>query len=109
MLSLLAWAHLILYGEEATKKAQREGEEAVASYERQLKGETVEEVPKKIKKPKAKIIKSDRCESNVVKDIQRLSGINGDMKHGNVKKVSKCLLFRPMHDVILHIIKCFLL
>jgi outer membrane biosynthesis protein TonB len=30
---LSAWAHLILYGEEATKKAQQEGEEAAAAWE----------------------------------------------------------------------------
>ncbi len=34
---LLAWAHLILYGEEATKKAEKEGEEAVAIWEQEQK------------------------------------------------------------------------
>jgi hypothetical protein len=33
--AVYAWAHLILYGEEATKKAQLEGEEAAAAYERE--------------------------------------------------------------------------
>jgi hypothetical protein len=32
-----AWAHLILYGEEATKKAEKEGEEAVTAWEQELK------------------------------------------------------------------------
>ncbi len=32
-----AWAHLILYGEEATKQAQREGEEAAAKFEQRKK------------------------------------------------------------------------
>jgi hypothetical protein len=36
-LNTVAWAHLILYGEEATKKAQEEGEQAVASYEKEQK------------------------------------------------------------------------
>ena len=35
--SLSAWAHLILYGEEATKQAQREGEEAAAKFEQRKK------------------------------------------------------------------------
>ena len=30
--AVYAWAHLILYGEEATKEAQREGEEAAAAF-----------------------------------------------------------------------------
>lgn len=32
-----AWAHLILYGEEATKKAEKEGEDAVAIWEQEQK------------------------------------------------------------------------
>lgn len=32
---LTAWAHLILYGEEATKAAQKEGEEAAAAFEKE--------------------------------------------------------------------------
>jgi len=35
--AIYAWAHLILYGEEATKKAEKEGEEAVAAWEQELK------------------------------------------------------------------------
>ena len=49
--NLKAWAHLILYGEEATKKAQREGEEAVAAHEQEKKdiaeGKIVAQPPKK--------------------------------------------------------------
>lgn len=33
-----AWAHLILYGEEATRQAQKEGEEAAAAYEQEKVG-----------------------------------------------------------------------
>ena len=36
-LFVAAWAHLILYGEEATKQAQREGEEAAAKFEQRKK------------------------------------------------------------------------
>jgi len=35
--AVYAWAHLILYGEEATKEAQREGEEAAAAFAQQEK------------------------------------------------------------------------
>jgi len=35
--AIYAWAHLILYGEEATQKAQKEGEEAVAAWEQEKK------------------------------------------------------------------------
>jgi len=35
--AIYAWAHLILYGEEATRKAQQEGEEAAAAYEQEKK------------------------------------------------------------------------
>ena len=49
--SIVAWAHLILYGEEATKKAQQEGEEAVAAYEQEKKdiaeGKIIAPPPKK--------------------------------------------------------------
>lgn len=32
--AVYAWAHLILYGEEATRKAQKEGEDAVAAFDK---------------------------------------------------------------------------
>ena len=51
-----AWAHLILYGEEATRKAQKEGEEAAAAYEQEKKdiaeGKIVPAPPKPEKKEK---------------------------------------------------------
>ena len=54
----LAWAHLILYGEEATKKAQKEGEEAAAAYEQEKRdiaaGKVVVPPPKPVKKKKKK-------------------------------------------------------
>jgi hypothetical protein len=34
-LSFAAWAHWILYGDEATRQAQQEGEEAAAAYEKE--------------------------------------------------------------------------
>lgn len=57
--AIYAWAHLILYGEEATRKAQKEGEEAAAAYEQEKKdiaeGKILPPPPKpEKKKPKAK-------------------------------------------------------
>ena len=52
--AVYAWAHLILYGEEATRKAQLEGEEAAAAYEREkaamAAGEALPPPPKLEKK-----------------------------------------------------------
>jgi hypothetical protein len=52
-----AWAHLILYGEAATRQAQKEGEEAAAAYEQEkrdiLAGKIIEPPPKPEKKKKA--------------------------------------------------------
>lgn len=54
----LAWAHLILYGEEATRKARLEGEEAAAAYEQEKKdiaaGKVVAPPPKPPKKKRKK-------------------------------------------------------
>jgi len=54
--AIYAWAHLILYGEEATQKAQREGEEAAAAWEQEKKdiadGKIIAPV-KPVKKKKA--------------------------------------------------------
>ena len=35
---ITAWVHLILYGEEATQKAEGEGEDAVAAFEQEMFG-----------------------------------------------------------------------
>ena len=56
---LIAWAHLILYGEEATKQAQKAGEEAAAAYDREKKDIAEGKIPEK--KPKSKS-KSDKGE-----------------------------------------------
>jgi hypothetical protein len=42
--AIYAWAHLILYGEEATRQAQKEGEEAAAAYEQEMKDMAEENV-----------------------------------------------------------------
>ncbi|KAL7534723.1 hypothetical protein ACHAXR_007024, partial [Thalassiosira sp. AJA248-18] len=54
--AVYSWAHLILYGEDETKKAQLEGEEAAAAFEQQQKdiaeGKIPPPSPKPVKKKK---------------------------------------------------------
>jgi hypothetical protein len=52
--SLSAWAHLILYGEEATKQAQKEGEEAAAAYEQEKRDIAAGKLPAAAPKPEKK-------------------------------------------------------
>lgn len=61
--AIYAWAHLILYGEEATKLAQKEGDEAAAAYEQEQRdiaaGKKMPEPPPKSEtKKKTQIRKS---------------------------------------------------
>lgn len=49
-----AWAHLILYGEEATRQAQKEGEEAAAAYEQEKKDIAEGKIPAASTKPEKK-------------------------------------------------------
>ncbi len=49
-----AWAHLILYGEEATRKAQKEGEEAAAAYEQEKRDIAAGKIPAAPPKPEKK-------------------------------------------------------
>lgn len=61
-----AWAHLILYGEEATKQAQKEGEEAAAAYEQEKRdiaaGKIPAPLPKQEKKKRKVTKKKDQKE-----------------------------------------------
>ena len=52
--AIYAWAHLILYGEEATKQAQKEGEEAAAAYEQEKKDIAAGKIPPPKAKPQTK-------------------------------------------------------
>jgi hypothetical protein len=45
-----AWAHLILYGEEATRQAQKEGEEAAAAYEQEQRDIAAGKIPAPVSK-----------------------------------------------------------
>lgn len=51
---MIAWAHLILYGEEATKQAQKEGEEAAAAYEKEKRDMAAGILPPVPPKPEKK-------------------------------------------------------
>lgn len=52
--AIYAWAHLILYGEEATRKAQREGEEAAEAYEQEKRDIAAGKIPEPPPKPEKK-------------------------------------------------------
>lgn len=82
-----AWAHLILYGEEATRKARLEGEEAAAAYEQEKKdiaaGKIVAPPPKPPKKKRKK-------KSTAAKDGgQATVGDEGDLNAGETPKARK--------------------
>lgn len=49
--AIYAWAHLILYGEEATLQAQKEGEEAAAAYEKEKRDVAAGIIPAPAPKP----------------------------------------------------------
>lgn len=63
-----AWAHLILYGEEATRKAQREGEEAAAAYEQEKKDIAEGKIPP----PEAKQPKKKKKSGAPKKDVKAI-------------------------------------
>jgi hypothetical protein len=72
----VAWAHLILYGEEATRQAQQEGEEAAAAYEQEKRDiasgkiaapAAAPQPEKKQKKKKEKKDKNDKSTPNTPK------------------------------------------
>lgn len=52
--AIYAWAHLILYGEEATRQAQKEGEEAAAAYEQEKRDIAAGKIPAPPPKPEKK-------------------------------------------------------
>ena len=52
--AIYAWAHLILYGEEATRQAQKEGEEAAAAYEQEKRDIAAGKIPVPPPKPEKK-------------------------------------------------------
>lgn len=54
MFLFAAWAHLILYGEEATRVAQKEGEEAAAAYEQEKRDIAEGKIPEPLAKPEKK-------------------------------------------------------
>lgn len=83
--AIYAWAHLILYGEEATRKAQKEGEEAAAAYEQEKKdiaeGKIMPPPPPKPEKKKPKCAKKTKDK----KAGDRKKG-DDDGKEGTSKK-----------------------
>jgi hypothetical protein len=65
--AIYAWAHLILYGEEATRQAQKEGEEAAAAYEQEKKDIAAGKIPEPPPKPEKKnVVKKKVSEEKAV-------------------------------------------
>jgi hypothetical protein len=65
--AIYAWAHLLLYGEEATKLAQKEGEEAAAAYEQEKRDIAAGKLPETTSK-------SDKKKEDKTKDTNADSG-----------------------------------
>lgn len=90
----LAWAHLILYGEEETKKAQKQGEEAVAAYEQEKKdiadGKIIAPPPKAAKKKKAVSTKEKPAASRAKADKKDKKGSD---RSSNSKKATQAKEF----------------
>lgn len=98
-----AWAHLILYGEEATRQAQKEGEEAAAAYEQEKKDIAAGIFPAAPPKPekKAKVTskkKTDDKPSGNAKEAKKQSkneDIFGKKIRGRPKKKADEPLPKP--------------
>lgn len=90
--AIYAWAHLILYGEEATRKAQKEGEEAAAAYEQEKKdiaeGKIVAPPPKPEKEKKKKITRKakEKRSENGGADARKDGEAGNDEDAGATKK-----------------------
>ena len=105
--AVYAWAHLILYGEEATRKAQLEGEEAAAAYEREkaamAAGEVLPSPPKAEKKktPKKRGKKDQGEEGDIVeaKKPKRITKVTSSMakkgKPGPKPKAASAIASAP--------------
>jgi hypothetical protein len=79
--AIYAWAHLILYGEEATRQAQKEGEEAAAAYEQEKRdiadGKIPEPPPKPDKKKKVPKKKEPKEKADTAGKKDKASDKNG--------------------------------
>lgn len=76
--AIYSWAHLILYGEEATKQAQKEGEEAAAAYEQEQRDIAAGKLPEPLSKPKK--IKKDSADSTSTKKEKVTKNPDGSPK-----------------------------
>lgn len=86
-----AWAHLILYGDEATKLAQKEGEEAAAAYElekRDIAEGKIPESPAKPDKKKKSLTPRPTGKSSDIDAIpaSAASGDEGESTHSKKRK-----------------------
>lgn len=104
---IIAWAHLILYGEEATKLAQKEGEEAAAAYEQEkrdiaegripgLPAKTATDkkkkaVPKKEKKAETSVEKGNHKSHSGVTDVKTKKRKVSSRDNPNVEKKQRTM------------------
>eukprot|EP00521_Asterionellopsis_glacialis_P013923 CAMPEP_0195307938 /NCGR_PEP_ID=MMETSP0707-20130614/37967_1 /TAXON_ID=33640 /ORGANISM="Asterionellopsis glacialis, Strain CCMP134" /LENGTH=1416 /DNA_ID=CAMNT_0040372193 /DNA_START=37 /DNA_END=4287 /DNA_ORIENTATION=- len=91
--AIYAWAHLILYGEEATKKAQKEGEEAAEAYEQEKRdiaaGKIIVPPPKAPKKKKEKKPKEPKKDEKGSESSSKAAKKEGDDSKTVRKRASK--------------------
>eukprot|EP00537_Pseudo-nitzschia_pungens_P008329 CAMPEP_0172367978 /NCGR_PEP_ID=MMETSP1060-20121228/24846_1 /TAXON_ID=37318 /ORGANISM="Pseudo-nitzschia pungens, Strain cf. cingulata" /LENGTH=1417 /DNA_ID=CAMNT_0013092431 /DNA_START=159 /DNA_END=4412 /DNA_ORIENTATION=+ len=90
--AIYAWAHLILYGEEATRKAQKEGEEAAAAYEQEKKDIAAGKIPVPPPKPDKKSKQAGKKkgdEKTAAKKGQKATVKKEDKAAANKKKTGR--------------------
>ena len=75
--AIYAWAHLILYGEEATKQAQKEGEEAAEAYEQEKRDVAAGKIPAEPPKPE-KSKKQAKKKGDQTKSAKKAKGVKAD-------------------------------
>jgi hypothetical protein len=86
---IVAWAHLILYGEAETRKAQKEGEEAAEAYEQEKKDIAAGKIPEPPPKPEKKKKKPRKKKEMEKKDDEKAIDQNDQKNNSNKGKVVK--------------------
>jgi hypothetical protein len=101
--AVYAWAHLILYGEEATKKAQLEGEEAAAAFKQTQQDIAEGKIPTPSPKP---VVKKKRGAPKKIKVdttisvIPREEGGVDNLREGAVIKAVDPDISKPTADTL---------
>jgi outer membrane biosynthesis protein TonB len=90
----IAWAHLILYGEEATRQAQQEGEEAAAAYEQEKRDIASGKIPEPAAAPqpekkKKKKEKKEKATPTTPKSREKGAAPDGVQSSGKATETKK--------------------